>query len=359
MSHSKISKRKEFSFHPNEVAFLGTTCDEIESIFTKVRQRFSSSKLFYLDGDHNGKEGLFDGAIHSEQMMQLRMIGQRTNAQWFSILHEFDLVIVNGNHFKANEHILFCNPEKRGTLLRRKNELTKVSAIVLNDGMTTVPSDIINVLPNQDFTTIHSIEDLARFLEEKYLQIPELNGLVLTGGASSRMGEDKSELRYHGLSQWEFLGKELEKIHIPTFFSVKQKTNALRDEIEDRINGVGPIGGIISAMLTHPNHAHLVVACDMPNVDANVFKELLKHRNHSKSATCFYNPDKQWNEPLCAIWEPKALHDIFDYLALGKTCPRKLLSSLNVERINASDAKWLDNINTPEEKRDWINTIRK
>ena len=39
-----------------------------------------------------------------------------------------------------------------------------------------------------------------------------LTGLVVCGGKSSRMGQDKSLIAYHGVAQWQYLAKLLEPV---------------------------------------------------------------------------------------------------------------------------------------------------
>jgi len=69
----------------------------------------------------------------------------------------------------------------------------------------------------------------------------------------------------------------------------------------------GPFNGILSAHNLHPEVAWLVLACDLPLMDLTALKQLVEERDADKFATSFSNKENPLPEPVCAIWEPKAL----------------------------------------------------
>ena len=106
-------------------------------------------------------------------------------------------------------------------------------------------------------------------LETKHI---DLYGLVLAGGQSSRMGEDKALLKYHGQTQLEYGYKLLEKFCAKTFISINHKHSAEKTRkkfpfIIDQFEQGGPLNGIASALSAHPDKAWLVIACDLPLLD--------------------------------------------------------------------------------------------
>ena len=109
------------------------------------------------------------------------------------------------------------------------------------------------------------------------------------------------------------------------------------------------MGGILSAQKTYPNVAWLVVACDLPFINTETLKDLIEGRNPFKDATCYLNPEKKWPEPLCTIYEPKSYTRLLQFLALGYSCPRKALFNSNINSLELSNKKALENINYPEE----------
>src|SRR3990167_7213142 len=99
---------------------------------------------------------------------------------------------------------------------------------------------------------------------------PSLYGLVLAGGLSKRMGQDKAQLCYHGQTQLAWSFRLLSDICEKTFVSVNRanKDDVLRCQypqiVDDEKSFSGPIAGILSAIGKYPNHAWMVIACDLP-----------------------------------------------------------------------------------------------
>lgn len=212
----------------------------------------------------------------------------------------------------------------------------------------------IKELPSYDFEDIDAIANHFRSLIEK--EIPGIKGLVLTGGKSTRMGTDKSELYYYNKPQKDVAKQLLESKDITTYFSVQQSSNH-ENEIHDTFLNLGPFGGICSAFQQDPNSAWFVLATDVPFVDNNLVKELLSKRNPSKVATAIKGKGKEFVEPLITIYEPKAYPILLQYLAQGYSCPRKMLINSDVEIVEVDDA-FIRNVNTPEEYESALNEIR-
>ncbi|MEP6883966.1 MAG: NTP transferase domain-containing protein [Gammaproteobacteria bacterium] len=179
-------------------------------------------------------------------------------------------------------------------------------------------------------------------------------GLVLAGGASSRMRRDKAALEYRGKSQLDRAFEILSR-HLPqVFVSVRagqtaDPMRAQRPMIVDSVAGEGPIVGIRSALEAHPHAAWLVLACDLPFLSDTALSQLLRERNSTGLATAFRSAHDELPEPLCAIWEPAAAAALAAYQAGGGNCPRKFLIRHAASLLEPLDRRALDNVNTPEE----------
>jgi molybdopterin-guanine dinucleotide biosynthesis protein A len=55
--------------------------------------------------------------------------------------------------------------------------------------------------------------------------------------------------------------------------------------LPDTFTGLGPKGGILSALRHQPDAAWLVVACDLPLLDDETLRFLVTHRDPSRVAT--------------------------------------------------------------------------
>jgi molybdopterin-guanine dinucleotide biosynthesis protein A len=181
-----------------------------------------------------------------------------------------------------------------------------------------------------------------------------LNGLILAGGASTRMQHDKAALQYAGSTQLERVFNLARDHCAACFVSVRpsQANDAVRRPyplIVDQVPGEGPIVGIRSAFLTHPTAAWLVLACDLPFLSAAVLQTLLAERDPSRLATAYVSAHDGKPEPLAAIWEPAAAGALAAYAESGGHCPRKFLMRHDAKLLQAADHRALDNVNTPEE----------
>ena len=178
--------------------------------------------------------------------------------------------------------------------------------------------------------------------------------LVLAGGRSSRMHADKAALAYHGRAQLVEAMRLVAPLTARAFVSVRadQVSDPLRAgfaQIIDRRENLGPIAGIMAAQEEFPHVAWLVLACDLPFLNAATLEHLLRARDPARAATAYLSSHDGLPEPLCAIYEPASRAPLAAYLAQGRRCPRKFLQQANAHLIAAPDPRALDNINTPAE----------
>jgi molybdenum cofactor guanylyltransferase len=183
---------------------------------------------------------------------------------------------------------------------------------------------------------------------------PTLFGLVLAGGASTRMRTDKAALQYHGQPQLRWAFELASKSCAASFVSVRpdQRDDATRaafPQIADRQPGMGPIAGISAALQEHPKAAWLVLACDLPFLTERTLQHLIANRDPQKIATAYRSAHDGLPEPLCAIWEPAAREPVLAYIASGKHCPRKFLINSVTALLDLPERQALDNVNTAEE----------
>jgi molybdopterin-guanine dinucleotide biosynthesis protein A/molybdopterin converting factor small subunit len=182
-----------------------------------------------------------------------------------------------------------------------------------------------------------------------------LYGLVLAGGRSTRMQRDKAALEYHaGESQLDAAMKLLAPRVGRAFVSVRadQRGDAARaawPQIVDRGDVEGPIAGITAALQEFSDAAWLVLACDLPFLDARTLDALIAARDTGGDATAFRSSHDGLPEPLCAIYEPRARQSIATYLATGRNCPRKYLINARTRLLDQPNPRALDNVNTVAE----------
>lgn len=195
-------------------------------------------------------------------------------------------------------------------------------------------------------------------MNEQNTSTPKLYGLLVAGGQSRRMGQDKAAIQGpDGQPLWrrtrDVLAENLDNIFLSVRPGQELPGYSKSDGtlIEDTIEDAGPLGGILSAFEKHPEAAWLVVACDLPLLDSETLADLIEQRNIKGYATTYKSAVDGLPEPLCAIYEPAASTVLKKGLETQKHCPRRFLldEADRVRLLTLPHQHALENANTPED----------
>jgi len=185
------------------------------------------------------------------------------------------------------------------------------------------------------------------------VNIPELNGLVLAGGKSRRMGMPKDLINWHGQEQRCYLADVMKDYCKEVFVSCRhdqvQGLDSRYRALPDTFLNIGPMGGILSALRARRDRAWLVIACDLPLLDEHTIRFLVSNRSRYGIATTYESPHDQLPEPLITIWEPESYPILLQFLGQGITCPRKALINSEKTILQPTLPDALMNVNTPED----------
>jgi molybdenum cofactor guanylyltransferase len=119
--------------------------------------------------------------------------------------------------------------------------------------------------------------------------------------------------------------------------------------IVDGATGQGPIAGIAAAQAARPEAAWLVLACDLPFVDAGTLANLLERRDAAEPRDGL--PQRARRPARAAVRDLGAgqPRPLLAFIRAGRHCPRKFLISFGATLIDLPDPLALDNVNTPDE----------
>jgi molybdenum cofactor guanylyltransferase len=372
--HASLTRPSYGHFHRMEWAILGTPCGNIQKLAYAIIDRLSDLyRVGYVDADHRGAdeaEKLPEAMQHGACMEYTDKIehhrfdfqAELSTHQYRWHFNEQDAVIVNGNHFPAKRQIVVVDPKKEDSLRRKLDRLTDVRLILLAEGVKEAFPWLKEELEGFNNIPQMKLEDdagIPLFIEKELNAAPApLYGLVLAGGKSERMGEDKGLIDYHGMPQRDYVKQLLQHYCQDTFLSCRPaQAEELENPLPDTFAGLGPFGGILSALRQKPDAAWLVVACDLPLLNDETLAQLVGYRNASRIATSFQSPSTDFPEPLVTIWEPRSYPVLLQFLAQGYSCPRKVLINTEIELLDPSQPEALRNVNTPEEKEEAIAII--
>ena len=366
VKHAKLTRPAYGEYSRNEWAILGTPCGEIQKLASQLTAMLKDEyKIAYVDADHKSADAdadlpgaLTDGAnfeyTDKIDFHQLNFHSELTPFKKRSLFNDQDLVLVNGNHFKAKNQIVVIDERKLESLGRKLDRLTNIDLILFRNNPGEIPEFLKKHIgqtsvPQLPFNDIEKIADVLR--TKMHNTKAPLYSLVLAGGKSQRMGKDKGALKYHGKEQREHVADMLSQLTEKTFLSGRggQEMISKYPIIEDQFVGLGPFGAILTAFMTHPDAAWLVTACDLPFLNKEGIQQLIESRNSSKAGTAFHNEATNFPDPLCTIWEPRSYPVLMQFLTQGYSCPRKVLINSDVEIVQPNDPNILKNVNTPEE----------
>ncbi|WP_367160267.1 NTP transferase domain-containing protein [Kozakia baliensis] len=195
------------------------------------------------------------------------------------------------------------------------------------------------------------------------LTLPPLYGLVLSGGESQRMGQDKAGLLYTGRPQlaraFDLLAAHVDRCFVS--LRQEQKDDPLRivfPGIIDTLTSVGPAAGLLAAHALYPKVAWVVLACDLPLLEAGTLDTLIAARHERYAAIAFQSEHDGLPEPLCTIWEPAALEMLQNQRTTpGKISLRNILTNHDTRLLPAAQFNALENVNTPEERASVLEKI--
>jgi molybdopterin-guanine dinucleotide biosynthesis protein A len=345
--------------HPLEIGFWGVGCTALNHLYQQLIKQLPHLKIGYYDIKHHDVEAS-ELSVIEQGHFHLRLNQPLQSHQIIAFFSPADLLIVNGNHSQANEMWLILDGKK--PYKPSSENLSKTSHIFYND---TTKAEALKIAAEN--MHIHCVEgcsesDIINHLINKIKEkTPALTGLILTGGNSTRMQQNKSMLIYHRQPQWLHLYDLMQSMGIETFISCTETNAPLFDQkpiIIDTLIGYGPLSGILSALLKNKNKAILVLACDLPLIDESILQELIAARDPSKVATAFFNEESGFLEPLIAIYEPRALPIMLQFLAQGYSCPRKMLMQSDILKVYTKNTQALSNVNFPEEREQIMKQLK-
>ncbi len=189
----------------------------------------------------------------------------------------------------------------------------------------------------------------------------DVEGFILVGGRSSRMGTDKSLMQFGGQTSVERIAAELRSITPTPRISRVGRSRAGFDPdlriIPDTHEQWGALGGIHAALGACVADWALIVACDLPFVTRDLCSRLLMlSQQGSPEAVVPIQPDGR-PQPLCALYrrEP-CLLEAEKLIASGEHTPRALLANVKTRWVRSAELidlpgaeNFFFNVNTPDD----------
>ena len=176
-----------------------------------------------------------------------------------------------------------------------------------------------------------------------------ITGIILAGGKSSRMGEEKAFIMFNGVRLIERAISVLESFCDTILISSDNEALACfgYPVVEDEHKGIGPIAGLVTALKVSQNPHHLVIPCDTPFVGPIVYERLI--RSSEGYDAVIAGTSCGLREPLIGYYHRTALTAIQNQISRGDFKLQNALDSMNMKVIVFPQKSCFKNINAPSD----------
>ena len=165
----------------------------------------------------------------------------------------------------------------------------------------------------------------------------KMTAIILAGGKSSRMGQDKALLEFGGKTILENLVDFSSSFFNETLIVVNQgkKLSGLdlkKSSVhEDLIPESGPLAGLYTGLVYSKNLLSCVLTCDMPFVDDLVIRKLVEHEEAGYDVICLETEGD--DQPFPGIYRRSSRSLIKSLLESGEKSMKRFLQIATVKWI--------------------------
>lgn len=176
----------------------------------------------------------------------------------------------------------------------------------------------------------------------------QLTGIILAGGKSSRMQEDKALMQFNGKTFTELVVNAMNPLVSEILLVSSNPAHKILGltQIPDIFENAGPLAGIYSGLRQSKIDLNLVLSCDVPLIKTHILQLLLQHEG--KFDVVQLSAENR-AMPLIALYNKSCLPHFEKCLKKGEYKLQLALADLNVKTISLppEDAIFVTNVNTP------------
>jgi molybdopterin-guanine dinucleotide biosynthesis protein A len=171
----------------------------------------------------------------------------------------------------------------------------------------------------------------------------QVEGFILAGGESGRMGRDKALLELGGITLLERTAQLIEPLlaRIAIVGPAGRYAAFSLREIPDDAPGIGPLGAIATSLRHSTGEWNLIVACDLPYLTAD-WLDFLIGRALASRADALVPHTEGGPEPLCAMYRTTAGAAVAAALERGVRKITDGLAGLQVGKLSPVEWKEFD-----------------
>jgi molybdopterin-guanine dinucleotide biosynthesis protein A len=170
--------------------------------------------------------------------------------------------------------------------------------------------------------------------------ISDCTAVILAGGESRRMGQDKAMLPLGDRTLLQHVTDAVAQVFPQVIVSVRQPRAGLAlPQVCDASPDGGPLAGLAAALESIETPWLFAVGCDMPFVSPGVIEALALQRLGHQAVVPVVHGHPQ---PLAAFYAREALPVMRATLDSGERSMRKVLEKINVRYVNETELRECD-----------------
>jgi molybdopterin-guanine dinucleotide biosynthesis protein A len=176
----------------------------------------------------------------------------------------------------------------------------------------------------------------------------DLTGLVLAGGGSRRMGDDKALLDVDGRPLVHHVALRLAAVCARVLIApgTRPLPGLPWAQVDDHVPGEGPLAGIIGGLEVASTPLVAVVAVDMPRVDPAVLVTLADAWDGGVAVVPVAAGRAQ---PLHAVYAVAGLPHLTAAFAEGERSVSRVLRRVGAVFVDIDDDTWAADLDTPDD----------
>ena len=188
-----------------------------------------------------------------------------------------------------------------------------------------------------------------------------VSGVILAGGKSRRYGQNKALVNINGIPLIKRVLRVMETLFSSTILITNTPDTYSFLNLpmfEDRIKGLGPLGGIFTGLNVISEKAGFFVACDMPFLNPDLIRYLVTAQRGFDVVVPTFSGKF---EALHALYTQNCLPEIEQMIHAGVYQTIQLYQSVAVRYVEENEIRRFDpelksfsNINKPEELRKMV-----
>ncbi|MGC6389430.1 molybdenum cofactor guanylyltransferase MobA [Ewingella sp. S1.OA.A_B6] len=182
----------------------------------------------------------------------------------------------------------------------------------------------------------------------------DITGVILAGGRSTRMGEDKGLVEIVGKPLFEHIAERLAPMVGEILINSNQnqqrygqRFEVIADLIPDHS---GPLAGMLAGLKAIKTHWALFVPCDVPAFPRNLAEEFWRHKSVHQG---LYARDLQREHPTLCLLNKNIIPILDEYLTSGERKVMFFFKKINALPVTFDAQDAFANLNTPADIVSW------